>query len=117
MKSDIQMLKTAIEYYIVNTSEIPKTVYNCIDYDKIDTHIEILIEAIDFHPFPQMLNTISRITKIDKHIVKECIWFVESGYNVRKPLTIENSLLYEKRNEWRKIECYLDDVRNDIITS
>jgi hypothetical protein len=115
MKGDIQMLKTSIDYYINNPSKIQKTLYDCIDYNKIDTQIEILVEAIDFHPFPQMLNILSRITKLDKQIIKECIWFVESGYNIRKPLTIESSKLYEERNDWRKIECHLDDVRSDII--
>ena len=117
MKGDIQMLKSAIDYYINNPSKNQKTVYNSIDYDKINPDLEILIEAIDFHPFPQMLNTLSRITKLDKQIIKECIWFVESGYNIRKTLTIESSKLYEERSEWRKIECYLDDVRNDLINS
>jgi len=115
MKGDMQMLKTSIDYYIHNHSEIQETIYNCIDYDKLDTDLEILVEAIDFHPFPQMLPTLSRITKIDKQIIKECIWFVESGYNSRKPLTIENSKLYEERSEWKKIECCLDDVRNELI--
>jgi hypothetical protein len=109
------MLKTAIDYYINNPLEISKTVYSSVNYDKIDSHLEILIEAIDFHPFPQMLTTLSRITKIDKQIIKDCIWFVESGYNIRKCETIKSSKLYEERSEWRKIECFLDDIRNDFI--
>jgi hypothetical protein len=117
MKGDIQMLKTSIEYYIKNPLKIPKTVYSSIDYDKIDSQIEILIEAIDFHPFPQMLNTLSKITKIDKQIIKECIWFVESGYNIRKCETIKSSKMYEERREWKKIECYLDDIRNELINN
>jgi hypothetical protein len=117
MKGDIQMLKSAIYYYINNPSKNQKTVYNSIDYYKINPDLEILIEAIDFHPFPQMLNTLSRITKVDKQIIKECIWFVESGYNIRKSLTIESSKLYEERSEWRKIECYIDDVRNELINN
>ena len=64
-----------------------------------------------------MLNTLSRITKIDKQIIKQCIWFVESGYNIRKPSTIESSKLYEERSEWRKLEYYLDDVRSDLINN
>jgi hypothetical protein len=117
MKGDMQMLKTSIEYYINNPMESQKTVFNSINYDKIKPDLEILVEAIDFHPFPQMLNTLSRITKIDKQIIKQCIWFVESGYNIRKPSTIESSKLYEERSEWRKIECYLDDVRSVLINS
>jgi hypothetical protein len=117
MKGDMQMLKTSIEYYINNPMESQKTVFNSINYDKIKPDLEILVEAIDFHPFPEMLNTLSRITKIDKQIIKQCIWFVESGYNIRKPFTIESSKLYEERSEWRKIECYLDDIRSDLINN
>ena len=117
MKGDMQMLKTSIEYYINNPMESQKTVFNSINYDKIKPDLEILVEAIDFHPFPQMLNTLSRITKIDKQIIKQCIWFVESGYNIRKPSTIESSKLYEERSEWRKLEYYLDDVRSDLINN
>jgi len=115
MKGDIQMLKTSIEYYINNPSEIVKTVYDNIDYGKIDVNLEILVEAIDFHPFPQILNTLSKITNIDKDTIKMCIWFVESGYNSRKYDTIKNSKMYEERKEWKIIEKYLDDIRSDII--
>ena len=115
MKCDIQMLKSAIDYYINNPLKIPKTVYNKINYDIIGPHIEILVEAIDFHPFPQMLNTLSKITQIDKNIIKEFIWFVESGYNVRKYDTIYNSKIYEERIEWIKIEKHLENLRIFLI--
>ena len=114
MKGDIQLLKNAIKYYIINPS-IKKTLYNSIDYNKIDTNIEILVEAIDFHPYPQMLNLLSRLTHMNKDLIKEFIWFVESGYNIRKVVTIESSKQYEERKEWRQISSCLNSIREDLI--
>ena len=73
------------------------------------------MEAIDFHPYPHMLVILSRMTEINKDLIKEFIWFIESGYNIRKPFTIESSKLYEERREWRKILIYLDDIREEMI--
>jgi hypothetical protein len=115
MKGDIQMLKVSIDYYKMNSSQVRKTVYNSINYNLIEREIEVLVEAIDFHCFPNMLNTLNRITYIDKETIKKCIWFVESGYNVRKNDTILSSKEYEERNEWKKIEKHMDDVRCDLI--
>jgi hypothetical protein len=62
-----------------------------------------------------MLNILNKITHINKETIKMCIWFVESGYNVRKPETQESSKEYEERMEWKKIEKHLEDVRCDLI--
>ena len=115
MKGDIKMLKVAIDYYKMRPTEIIITNYNSINYNLIEREIEVLVEAIDFHCFPNMLNTLNRITYIDKETIKKCIWFVESGYNVRKNDTILSSKEYEERNEWKKIEKHMDDVRCELI--
>jgi len=115
MKGDIKMLKTAIEYYIENPLKVFKTQYKYIDYSKINTNIEILVESIDFHPYPYMLTLLSKMTEMNKDLIKEFIWFVESAYNIRKPFTIETSKIYEERKEWTKIQKYLDDVREELI--
>jgi hypothetical protein len=115
MKGDIQMLKNAIKYYIIHPLKINKTTYDSIDYNKIDTNIEILVEAIDFHPYPQMLTILSSLTYINKDLIKEFIWFVESGYNIRKSFTIQSSKQYEERREWDKISSCLDSIREDLI--
>jgi hypothetical protein len=86
-----------------------------MDYNKINSNIEILVEAIDFHPYPQMLNILSTSTQIDKNVIKEFIWTVESGYNIRKYFTIESSKLYEKKIEWKKISSCLEIVREELI--
>ncbi len=92
-----------------------KTEYHNINYDLIEREIEILIEAIDFHCYPQMLNMLSKSTFLNKDVIKQHIWFVESGYNYRKPETQESSKLYEANIEWKKIEKYLDETRYLLI--
>ena len=115
MKGDMQMLKNAISYYIDYPSKTRQTLYGWIDYAKIDTNLEILVEAIDFHPYPQMLSILSRMTQIEKDLIKEFIWYAESGYNIRKPFTHEDSKKYIERREWHKICSCLESVREDLI--
>ena len=62
-----------------------------------------------------MLTILSKMTEINKELIKELIWFAESGYNIRKPFTLETSKIYEERREWRKIQICLDDVREELI--
>ena len=115
LKGDMQMLKVAIDYYRMHPTEMKLTEYNKINYNAIEREIEVLVEAIDFHCYPHMLSILNKITYIDKETIKMCIWFVESGYNVRKPETQQSSKEYEERNEWKKIEKHLEDVRCDMI--
>jgi hypothetical protein len=115
MKGDMQMLKVAIDYYRMHPTEVKITEYGNINYSNIEREIEVLVEAIDFHCYPHMLNILNKITHINKETIKMCIWFVESGYNVRKPETQESSKEYEERMEWKKIEKHLEDVRCDLI--
>jgi hypothetical protein len=115
MKGDMQMLKVSIDYYRMHPNEIGQTAYNCIDYSVINPNIDVLIEAIDFHCYPQMLHTLNKLTHIDKDTIKMCIWFVESGYNVRKPETQVASEQYASSVEWKKIEKHLEDVRYQML--
>jgi len=115
MKGDIQMLRVAIDYYRMRHTEVQKTEFNIINYNLVERDIEILVEAIDFHPYPQMLSMLNKITAIRSDIIKEHIWFVESGYNVRKPDTILSSKEYGGKNEWKKIEENLENVRYELI--
>jgi hypothetical protein len=115
LKGDMQMLKVAIDYYRMHPSEVRKTEYNTINYNAIEREIEILVEAIDFHPYPNILNILNKLTFINKETIKHCIWFVESGYNTRKQYTIDSSKEYEERNEWKKIEKHLENVRCELI--
>jgi hypothetical protein len=115
LKGDMQMLKVAIDYYRMHPTEVIKTEYNTINYNVIEREIEVLVEAIDFHCYPHMLNILNKLTFINRETIKMCIWFVESGYNIRKPDTQASSKEYEERNEWKKIEKYLEDVRCDLI--
>ena len=113
MKGDMRMLINAIPYYITHT--INPTVYNCINYI-IPRTIEILIESIDFHPFPQLLTMLQRKTKIEKERLKEYIWYAESGINIRKLDTIKTSQQYQEKWEWRVISNFIDEIRQQLIS-
>jgi hypothetical protein len=115
LKGDMQMLKVAIDYYRMNPDEVKKTEYNNIVYSKIEREIEVLVEAIDFHCYPQMLSILNKKTGIEKDTIKMCIWFAESGYNVRKIETQEHSSEYKEKYIWKNIEIYLEEVRCNMI--
>jgi hypothetical protein len=115
MKGDMLMLKNSIYYYSEKPFEIEKTIYDCINYSKIERILNIIPQAIDFHPFPQMINILVKQTNFDNNDIKMCIWFVESGVNVRKPETIEKSREYEKNNYWEKIKYRLPNIRYNLI--
>ena len=115
MKGDMQMLKVAIDYYIKHPSEIVNTQYNNVDYSNIAGEIEVLIEAIDFHCYPNMLHILNKLTYVNKDMIKMCIWYAESGYNVRKPDTQVLAQEYQEKYEWKKIEKHLEEVRYSLI--
>ena len=113
--ADQLMLRVAIDYYRLHPAEVLKTEFQTINYELVEREIEILVEAIDFHPFPQMLTMLSKMVALERDIIKEFIWFVESGYNVRKQETIVLSVNYEERPQWRKIEKHLESVRCNLV--
>lgn len=115
LKGDMQMLRVAIDYYRLHPAEVFKTEFQTINYELVEREIEILVEAIDFHPFPQMLTMLNKLVALDRDTIKQFIWFVESGYNVRKQETIVLSVNYEERPQWRKIEKHLESVRVQMI--
>ncbi len=115
MKGDMLMLKNSIYYYSENPFEIKNTVYNSIDYTKINSNLNIIPQAIDFHPFPQMINILVKQTNFDNNDIKMMIWFIESGLNIRKNETIKNSIEYKKKDYWKKIKNILPNVRCNLI--
>ena len=115
MKGDMLMLKNSIYYYLDRPTEIQRTVYDCIDYENFDSNLDILFEAIDFHPFPQMINMLVKQTNLDNNDIKMTIWFAESGLNIRKPLTLENSREYSENKIWKIIKPKLARIRCNLI--
>jgi hypothetical protein len=114
MKGDMQLLKTAIDYYSKNPSEIQTTIFP-VEYSVEDTNISILPETIDFHPFPFMLTVISKITKLETDEIRQLIWTTESCVNKRKHCTIEKSECFKEKKEWKKIKGCLEDLRTEIL--
>jgi tRNA A-37 threonylcarbamoyl transferase component Bud32 len=122
MNCDINLLKYAIYYYKllfhsdISINELEKTIFD-IDTSLTDfnNEVEILDEAIDFHPFPQILNYINKKTNIQKDIIKDFIWNIDSGYNCRKYNTKINQQKYSERKEWDIIKNYLEDIRCILV--
>jgi hypothetical protein len=115
MKGDMKILRNSVYYYSERPSEIEKTVYDCINYAEIGGNVDIIPEAIDFHPFPQMIQTLVKQTNLDNNDIKECIWFVESGVNIRKSYTIDKSREYLQKDLWKIIKSKLWRVRYNLI--
>jgi len=115
MKGDMEMLSNAIAYYIANPAEIVVTKYAPIDIVLEDTCLTILDVAIDFHPFPHLLQYISNRTGLQKERVKQLIWEAESAYNIRKPDTISASQKTQAQPEWLAISPYLSTFRATIM--
>jgi len=111
MKGDMRMLQNAVEHF--KTHPIHSTLSTFSELTTIPeiTSLEILQEAIDFHPRPQILGLLEKRTQIEKDLIKSLIWYAESGINVRKPLTIEASEEYQQKPEWKQIAPILDVIR------
>lgn len=116
MKGDMAMLQRSILYYQTHPMAIVQTTFTDIDYAKLETTVGILEEAIDFHPFPQMLTWLSRQTQLDKQEIKTHLWFVDSGVNLRKSDTLERSQEYAASTVWKKVEPFLSSARIQMMS-
>ena len=114
MKGDIEMLEKSIYYYANFPEKILKTLFHSNDI-QISQEIEILEEAIDFHPYPVILTILEKKIGLSKEKIKETIWFTESGVNIRKKKTLEDSEKYKKTDEWKQIEPALSYTRLKMI--
>jgi hypothetical protein len=117
MIGDMIMLKNSIYYYYDHLEEILTTTYDTINFPEIITVLVILPEAIDFHPFPNMLTILEKQTNIDKMTLKKCIWFAESGINIRKQYTIENAERHISASNWNLIKHKLSIVRERLTNN
>ncbi len=117
MKGDIKLLQSALNYYILNPEQICSTNFDNIDLTYLPSFVELIPEAIDFHPFPHILSQIKKNIKekcdidMKEEHIKMCIWFAESGINVRKSDTIVSSLEYINSKNWKLIKEELNRIR------
>jgi len=113
MKGDIAMLKSAVEFYDEYPKEIVETIWP--DSIRFSNEIPIIPEAIDFHPYPNILYDISAIKKIKINVIKNIIWIAESGVNVRKPETMEASRVALTSAIWIEIRELLYQLRREKL--
>ena len=81
MKGDLELLHGVIRYHNNHNNHnnhILTTRYKQILYDKIAKESIVLVESIDFHPFPAMLTYLSLDTGLTKDVIREWIWKVDS---------------------------------------
>jgi hypothetical protein len=117
MKGDLDLLHGVIKYHSEHSdSHILATKFNQISYDKIEKEpIMLLIESIDFHPFPMMLTHLSLDTGLSKDVIREWIWKAESRLNERKQWTMKEAIRYRNTPEWRMIEPCLEETRMSFL--
>jgi len=117
MKGDMQLLKNAISHFSENPHDIVR--YSFIEkYPfEIGVNVPIIKEAVDFHPYPNMLESIHKKTRIDKSFIKTCIWFAESGFNIRKQYTIDLSEEYKNKREYPLLVPHLEQFRLTYLSS
>ena len=111
MKGDMAMLRRAIHYYHLEGGKVVETKW--VSSIQFAHKVIIIPEAIDFHPYPNLLWDISKKTHLNKDLVKKSIWFAESGVNVRKPETRLFSDNEHKSPNWTKIKIVLDEWRQN----
>jgi len=115
MACDVRLLAAAAASYFLKPDSIviAKRFYP-VDVSFVNVCVGILPEAIDFHPFPRIVNSVVSATGLTKEFVRQMIWRAESGVNVRKPGTLEDSRAARLDTKWAMIEEYLAMERSLI---
>lgn len=114
LKGDMKLLLNAIKFYV----QYPQKIIRGFAVDckavpvSINPMVQILPESVDFHPFPCMISFILKKTSIDEQLIRDCIWFAESAYNIRKPHTMEASAVYKSNPMYLRIVPYLNKARD-----
>ncbi len=75
--------------------------------------VEIIPEAVDFHPFPKMVDYVRRNSGVED--AKSLIWFAESGVNIRKQDTLDVSRNVMSTSEWEIVKPYVYSFRSEIL--
>ena len=115
MKGDIKMLENAIAYYYREPTKVEeRIVWRRFQIEKIALKIPIIKEAIDFHPFPQLISVLNRRTNIQSKNI-EYIWKVDSAVNYRKPATMASSKTLSQHFIWKQLSSHLHSERKKIL--
>lgn len=115
MKGDMLMLRNSIYYYYNNPEQIMLSMELNPGIQFNINECKILNEAIDFHPFPHIIQSLIKQTGLEFEEIKICIWFAESGVNFRKKETLDNSKIYLEGETWKKIKYKLNIIRFHLL--
>ena len=114
MKDDKIILREATNFYAHNPYSIKRMeigLVSKIPIDKVNQRITVLAEAIDYHPFPQMIPKIVKDTGVTAQKVKRLIWDIDSGVNLRKHHTIIKQSVALQDYNWKRVELSLASCR------
>ena len=108
------MLTEATNFYAKNPLSVKRMAIalpTSISINKINQKIKVLSEAIDFHPFPQIIPKIANETGVTPQKIKRLIWEVESGVNLRKPHTMTKRDAALRDKNWHSVRLSLASCR------
>lgn len=112
MAWDLRLLLHACNEILLDTttiSIISDTNTPLPKYEKeIDNDIHILLEAVDFHCYPEILYKLQKENKYTVTEMREYIWATESAPNLRKPETLDAP---------KHVIIGLNRLRNEYIDS
>lgn len=111
MKGDMAMLRRSITHYLEGGKIIETKWSNTVRFSH---KVDIIPEAIDFHPYPNLLWDINKVTKVQRDVIKMSVWNAESGVNVRKTETLLRSACARETEVWQNIKPVLDDWRRRL---
>ena len=114
MKGDQVMLNEATNFYAHSPLSVKRMIIGLptsIPINKVNQKITVLAEAIDFHPFPQIISKIVKDTGVTAQKVKRLIWQIDSGVNLRKPHTISKRESAMQDHTWQAVNLSLTSCR------
>lgn len=113
MKGDLNMLNGVINDLYNDKIKIEKIDKNI--QLNLPINLKLLPVSIDFHCNPGIIEIVHKNTNVDREMIKQLIWIVESAVNFRKNDTIELSENISKDEDWLKIKKQIYSYRNYII--
>jgi hypothetical protein len=114
MKCDQNMLREATNFYAgspVSVKRMITGIPTSIPINKINQKIQVLAQAIDFHPFPQIIPKIVKDTDVTAQKVKRLIWEIDSGVNLRKQHTMTKRNVALQDDNWQTVSLSLASCR------
>jgi hypothetical protein len=95
-KGDMKIFRFFMEKCIDGYDKLIEENIVPIDFNNVNCnfniHNDVMISAIDFHIYPEMLSNLSVKLMLEKQTIKDAIWLCESGVNLRNGAFVPHDL-------------------------